>query len=362
MFRNMVLLVGLLAFACPVSLAAQDAVLGQEYGNGVHAYFMGDYAAAYERLSGVIARGSKDPRAYYFRGLACLKLGRAPDAAIDFRIGAELESKDLSGFYNVGKSLERVQGAARAELERYRVTARMAAYEQAEKLRKDRYEAIRREEERVLREYRKAAPPEEVAPPNPAEQQNPFDQPGESANPFDQPTTPAKPPAKSGDDGENPFAEPKAEEKKPEAKSPADNPFEEPKAEEKKPEAKTPADDPFAEPKAEEKKPEAKTPADDPFAEPKAEEKKPEAKPGEKKKGLLGSIGDALGKSITGDKGKGDKKPGDAEKKPADEKKPDAEKKPADEKKPDAEKKPADEKKPDDKKADPNDPFASWWK
>jgi hypothetical protein len=351
MFRNMVLLVGLLAVAFPVSLAAQDAVLGQEYGNGVHAYFMGDYAAAYERLTSVIDRGSKDPRAYYFRGLCCLKLGRGPDAELDFRFGAELESKDLSGFYNVGKSLERVQGTARAELERYRVSARLAAYEQAEKLRKARYEAIRREEERVLREYRKAAPPEEVAPPKPTEPENPFAQPGESANPFDQPATPApgKAPTK-GDDAENPFAEPKTE--KPDTKTPAENPFTEPKAEEKKPEAKTPADDPFAEPK-EEKKPEAKkTPADDPFAEPK-EEKTPDDKPtpktGEKKKGLLGSMGDALGKSLTGEKGKGEKKPGDAPQKPA-------EKKPAD-----AEQKPA-EKKPGEKKADPNDPFASWWK
>ena len=152
MFRSIVLLVGGLASLSTVSLFAQEAVLGQEYGSGVHAYFTGDSQKAYERLTAAIEGGSKDPRAFYFRGLAYLKLGRPQEAATDFRKGAELESKDINRFYNVGKALERVQGPARLELENYRVNARMAALEQVEKLRKERYEAIQREEERVLRE------------------------------------------------------------------------------------------------------------------------------------------------------------------------------------------------------------------
>ena len=49
---------------------AQDGVLSQLYGNGVHAYFAGDFVKAHDLLSSAIAGGSRDPRCYYFRGLA----------------------------------------------------------------------------------------------------------------------------------------------------------------------------------------------------------------------------------------------------------------------------------------------------
>jgi hypothetical protein len=302
MFRSIVLLVGGLASLGTASLFAQDAVLGQEYGAGVHAFFAGDYAGAYEHLAVAIQGGSKDPRAFYFRGLACLNLGRGPDATIDFRKGAELESADVNRFYNVGKALERVQGSGRAELEKYRVAARMAALEAAEKLRKERYEALQREESRVLREQAESAPPsgEEIVQPPPTSD----DEDDDVFGGLGKATKPAKKPAKAGkksakaapadDADEDPFATGPKEEKKPKADKPAD------KA--KKPDA--------------EKKPSGE---DDPFAEPKAP-KKP-----------------------------ADKKP-DAAKKPDAEKKPDA-------KKPDA-KKPDAGKKADGKKADPNDPFA----
>ena len=117
MYRSIVLLVAGLASLCTVSLSAQEAVLSQEYGSGVHSYFAGNYAKAYEQLTTAIDGGSKDPRAFYFRGLACLNLGRPQDAEIDFRAGAALEAQDVNKLYNVGKSLERIQGPARAELE-----------------------------------------------------------------------------------------------------------------------------------------------------------------------------------------------------------------------------------------------------
>lgn len=317
MFRSIVIvfLAAGLTTLCAAAASAGDAVLRQEYGSGVHAYFAGDYLAAHERLTAAIDGGSRDPRAYYFRGLVYLKLGRGPEAKMDFRQGAELEGKDLNRFYNVGKSLQRVQGEARLELERYRVEARMAALEEAERIRKARYEAIRREEERVLREQAVAAPqqPIEPAPPQ-AEDANPFAVP-EEANPFAEPEKgSAAPPA-----GENPF------------------------------------DAGSAEP---EKKP------DDEAEKPKT--KKP-------KGSLLDALGKALGKALGGGEkkpaeGKKDDKPaagdksapddpfadGPAKKEPA-EKKP-AEKKPA-EKKP-AEEKPAEKKPADEKKAEPDDPFA----
>ncbi len=44
MFRTFILLVGGLALLWAASAQAQEAVLEQLYGKGVHAYFSGDYA------------------------------------------------------------------------------------------------------------------------------------------------------------------------------------------------------------------------------------------------------------------------------------------------------------------------------
>ncbi|MGW8256681.1 MAG: hypothetical protein ACWGMZ_04265 [Thermoguttaceae bacterium] len=144
------LLVGTLALAWTFSASAQEAVLGQLYGSGVEAYFSGNYIYAYNRLTAAIKAGSRDPRVYYFRGLAYVKLGRKQDAKLDFQKGANLEIKDVNQFYGVPRSLERVQGSVRQLLESYRVRARMIALEKAEKIRKARYESLKREEARVL--------------------------------------------------------------------------------------------------------------------------------------------------------------------------------------------------------------------
>jgi tetratricopeptide (TPR) repeat protein len=238
MFRSIVVLVGGLASLSVVSLFAQDAVLAQQYGSGVHAYFTGDMQQAYERLTAAAQAGSKDPRVFYFRGLTYLQLGRPQEAATDFRKGAELESKDINRFYNVGKALERVQGSARLQLEAYRVDARMAALEQEERIRKARYEAMKREEERVVSEQSVTAPelppgaPEAAAP---ADSENPFAAPEATEHPAKKGAA-AKPAAKKGAEAspaaeENPFDSPakpsdKAAEKggaatKPDAKKPA---------------------------------------------------------------------------------------------------------------------------------------------
>ena len=280
MFRSIVVLVGGLASLGAVSLFAQEAVLGQEYGAGVHAFFAGDYAGAYEQLSAAIQGGSKDPRPFYFRGLACLNLGRGPDAAIDFRKGAELESGDVNRFYDVGKALERVQGEARTELEKYRVAARMAALEAAERLRKARYEAIQREESRVLREQAQKAPPpgEEIAPPPTAndEEDDIFAVPGEKSKHEKKAAKAGKAGKKSAkaaptdDSEEDPFATEPKPEKKATPEKPADKAK---KAVEKKPAAE---EDPFAEPKSP-AKPADKKPAAKP------DDSKPAAKPNDKK-------------------------------------------------------------------------------
>lgn len=324
MFRSIVLLVAGLASLNTVSLFAQDAILGQKYGRGVHAYFTGDDLKAHEQLTAAIDGGSKDPRVFYFRGLAYLKLGRSQEAMQDFQKGADLESRDVNKFYNVSKALERVQGQARIALENYRVDARMAALEDAERARKARYDAILREEPRVLREQ--PAVPETVATPD--------------AN--------AEPAA------DDPFAAP---EEKPAPKADA-----KPAKSAKKPAAK-PADDVFGEKPADEADA-AKAEGDDPFADEPA--KKADATKPAKKGNLLGAMGKALGKAVGGD---ADDKPADEPKKDA---KPAAKEKeeaadasdpfldetPAVEKKTDAGDKAADEK-PAKEEADPDDPFAN---
>lgn len=117
-----------LAVAAPAA-AREDAVLAVAYGNGVHAYHAGDYQRSHDALTAAIDGGTLDPRAYYFRGLAALRLGRLDEAEADFRIGADHEAAG-HGNWPVARSLERIQGEPRLLLERYRVRARMAAMEQ----------------------------------------------------------------------------------------------------------------------------------------------------------------------------------------------------------------------------------------
>ncbi|MFM9057752.1 MAG: hypothetical protein ACKOSQ_01265, partial [Planctomycetaceae bacterium] len=100
------------------------------YGAGVHAYFSGDYLRCYDDLTDTIEAGSRDPRTRYFRGLAALCLGRLDEAEADFSEGAQLEA-EAGGNWPVSRSLERVQGNPRFQLERHRARARVAALQQA---------------------------------------------------------------------------------------------------------------------------------------------------------------------------------------------------------------------------------------
>jgi tetratricopeptide (TPR) repeat protein len=74
-------------------LTIESLPLAAAYGNGVHGYFAGAYDRAYEDFSSAIEAGSTDPRAWYFRGLAALKLGRSDEAEADFAEGARRESE-----------------------------------------------------------------------------------------------------------------------------------------------------------------------------------------------------------------------------------------------------------------------------
>ena len=60
---------------------AQDALLEDLYGRGVHAFFAQRIPDAFNALNAAIASGSRDPRAYYFRGLTLNRLGRPDEAS-----------------------------------------------------------------------------------------------------------------------------------------------------------------------------------------------------------------------------------------------------------------------------------------
>jgi hypothetical protein len=188
---------------------AQDALLGQIYGNGVHAYFAQDYVKAHELLSSAIDAHAQDPRCYYFRGLALLKLGRPEEAESDFERGAKLESSiDPVRAYDVARALERVQGNDRTTLEKYRMGARMSVLKRAEEENRMRYTASLKEQREFLQRQAGPAPAVEKPGQTPGAVQLPGDgdQPGAvSSNPFDEGTSPLRPgksdAAPAGSDG-----------------------------------------------------------------------------------------------------------------------------------------------------------------
>ena len=203
MIRNFFVSSILTAGICLVAAAplfADGGAFDKMYGNGVHAFFSSDYAKAHECLSRAMDAESKDPRCFYFRGLAYLKLGREPEAREDFAVAADLEAVDAYKFYNVSKALERVQGKSRMAIEQYRAKARLKAVARAAKLRRARYEELRAAETRVLQQQAEAVPAEAV-PVETAKPTDPF-----SAGPLEEDEAPkaaAKPAAETAD----PFAD-----------------------------------------------------------------------------------------------------------------------------------------------------------
>lgn len=164
------------------------AALARAYGGGVHAYFSGDAQRAYDDLTQAIEAGTSDPRAWYFRGLAALKLGRLDEAEADFSTAATRET-EAAGDWAVSRSLERVQGHDRLALERHRVRARVAGLEQGRQAVQRRYSDIDSRQTEVLRERRPAG----VAP-DPAEKFGGEDIPAAPLTPPPAPAEPVAPP------------------------------------------------------------------------------------------------------------------------------------------------------------------------
>lgn len=141
----------LLVLAIPSRAMTEDR-LDELYGRGVHSFNSGRYLDAITVLTQAIEGGMKDPRAYYYRGLAHLRSGHDEAADDDFRVGGEFEAADVDGYYPINRSLYRIQGANRVRLEKIREQAKSAARLEREMLNRTRYETNRIRESEVLRE------------------------------------------------------------------------------------------------------------------------------------------------------------------------------------------------------------------
>jgi hypothetical protein len=96
------------------------------YGRGVHAYFAGRLSEAETHLSEALALNPDDPRVFYFLALCRMKTGRMDEARSDMELGASLEAQH-PGRLGIGTALQRVQGADRLTLEKYRRQAHVNA-------------------------------------------------------------------------------------------------------------------------------------------------------------------------------------------------------------------------------------------
>jgi hypothetical protein len=101
-------------------LSANETLAMKFYGRGVHAYHDGRYSEALRYLDRATTYETRDPRIYYFRGLAKKRLGYYAEA--DLQMAAQLEV--ALGRRDVGRALARVQGSDRLTVEQYRAEAR----------------------------------------------------------------------------------------------------------------------------------------------------------------------------------------------------------------------------------------------
>jgi hypothetical protein len=153
--RNFVLQIGSIAMRMQpviflfsvVTLSVSNLAIAQDpldelYGQAVHSFFRGDVAHAEQLLNEVIAAGSLDPRALYFRGMCLSRTGQAT-AAADFERAAQMEIEGKR-VVNVGKALERIQGPVRVEIEKARSKARLASRSRVLEMQRTRYEEMQR--------------------------------------------------------------------------------------------------------------------------------------------------------------------------------------------------------------------------
>ncbi|MEM9352244.1 MAG: hypothetical protein AAGA92_04455 [Planctomycetota bacterium] len=141
-----------LATAWPEARAAQpQSGVAASYGAGVHNFYAGSYHRADAVLTQVIESVDRDPRAYYFRAMARLRLGRSMEAEMDMKVGAALEAMNPGQQLSVSQALQRVQGYDRQTLEKHRRAARVALAAERSRRSRARYEGLEDRESVILR-------------------------------------------------------------------------------------------------------------------------------------------------------------------------------------------------------------------
>jgi hypothetical protein len=105
----------------PPSTEQPNPLLAEaHYAAGLRAYFGGRFADAEADFDAAVQCDRKDARYFYFLGLSRLALGEAREANADFEEGARLERDNLPARKVVSTALERIQGAPRQALNRFR--------------------------------------------------------------------------------------------------------------------------------------------------------------------------------------------------------------------------------------------------
>lgn len=151
---SVVLLVALVcgSFLAATHAAAQNSPEFMEvYGRGVHEYFANHTTKAERLFTEVINAGSTDPRVYYFRAMARMRLRRQYEAENDMRMGAAYEARDPGNQHSIGIALQRIQGDQRRTLERFRREARLDRVKQRRLQTQQRYEQLEERGPNVLR-------------------------------------------------------------------------------------------------------------------------------------------------------------------------------------------------------------------
>lgn len=184
---------------------AQESVLTELYGEGVHAYHSHDVTRAYDLFTRAIDGGLNDPRAYYFRGLTAMNSGRSYEAEEDFRAGAAIEARNGSGG-SVGRALTRIQGSSRMMIEKARTEGRLSAQAEMAADADRRYSGQQAAEADMLR----APPTPRPRPAMPGVQPSPIP-PADGASPFDNDSAAGEPKVQSKDALPDPMDDPFAD-------------------------------------------------------------------------------------------------------------------------------------------------------
>jgi len=97
------------------------------YGDGLHAFYRGDFEDAHELFTLAIEMHATDARYFYFRALAeyCSVNGDQTSAVNDMKAGVALEQRDRPRSDQVQRALERIQGRPRMWFESTRKELRL---------------------------------------------------------------------------------------------------------------------------------------------------------------------------------------------------------------------------------------------